>query len=323
MEAKQSAQQNNRENFQCRLYWFMTKRCNFSCPYCFREYASEETKTKDFDCGSYSPEQIAGRFDETGKVWKIYMTGGEPMLYPNFVSLAGLLTRGHYISLSTNLSTANAYEFADTVAGNRVISVRANIHVLEREKIKDGINEYLRKFHYFQDRGFDIRLVYVAYPPLLERMERDIEFFRKEGVRQIEVKVFQGKFEGRRFPREYSRQERDFLIKLGLGNDERQVLDSRVSFLGKKCSAGYMGFSMDPSGRITRCNTLDEEYENLFEGTFRPGSSPRRCPAKKCVCLYQGNALANTAGVGVPHRIIAQPVKFSIAFAESVCRLRK
>ena len=78
------------------------------------------------------------------------MTGGEPMLYPNFVSLAGLLTRGHYISLSTNLSTANAYEFADTVAGNRVISIRANIHILEREKIKDGVKEYFANFIIFR-----------------------------------------------------------------------------------------------------------------------------------------------------------------------------
>ena len=320
METKQ---QNGQRNFGCRLYWFMTRRCNFNCPYCFRESGSEKGMTSDSDCGKYGSEHIARRFDETGKVWHIYMTGGEPLLYPNFVSLAELLTRGHYISLSTNLSTANAFEFADNIKSGRVIFIMANIHVLERDKIKDGIKEYLRKFLYFQDRGFNIKLVYVAYPPLFGRMERDIELFRKEGVRQIEVKVFQGKLEGRRFPRDYYEQERDFLIKLGLNDDERQVLDSRASFLGKKCSAGHIGFSMDPSGRITRCNTLDEEYGNMFEGTFRPGFSPRRCPAKKCVCLYQGTSLTNTVGVRVPSRIIAQPVKFSIAFAEALCRLRK
>jgi MoaA/NifB/PqqE/SkfB family radical SAM enzyme len=322
METKQPAKENSNNNFECRLYWFMTPRCNFNCPYCFREAASEKT-TNDSDCKQYSPEHIAKRFNETGKAWHIYMTGGEPMLYPDFVPLAKMLTASHYISLSTNLSTANAYEFADTVKSDRVVSIRANVHIPEREKIKDGLQEYLRKINYFQGRGFNIRLVYVAYPPLFERMERDVESFRKEGVRHIEIKVFQGKFEGKRFPRDYNEQQRDLLIKLGLSDAERQLLDLHTSFLGKKCSAGQVGFTMSPSGLVTRCNTLNEEYGNLFEGTFKPSASVRRCPAKKCVCHYQGIVFTGSRGASVPSQIIARPVKYSIRVAEAIGRLVK
>ena len=298
----------------------MNRRCNFNCAYCFRRLPDEDRQTEDPACGKYSAEHIAQRFDKTGKVWQIYMTGGEPLLYPGFVELAKALTHRHYLSVSTNLSTANANELAEAVEVERIL-IRANVHILEREKSKDGLKEFLRKFLHFQERGFDIRLVYVAYPPLFGRIKQDLERFSSEGVRQIKVKVFQGKYEGKRYPRDYTDREQAIIRGFGLDNFEQQILDSRVSFLGRKCEAGHLAFYMDISGNVTRCVTLKDVYGNLFEGTFRPGDLPRRCPVKKCGCAYEGIILTGAMGSAVPSNIVVHSVKFSVAVSELIARL--
>lgn len=305
----------------CYMHWQINRLCNYECPYCFREWADESSRTEDPACGKYSVEHISQRFDETGKVWRIYMTGGEPLLYPGFVELAKALTRVHYISVSTNLSTPNAYEFAEAVESERVHSVYANVHILEREKRREGMKEYLQKFLHFQQRGFKIWLVYITYPPLLGRIEEDIKRFRSEGIKQIKLKVFQGKYKGRRYPRDYSDDERAFIKRLGLDNYEHQILTGRVSFLGSRCQAGHRAFTLDIAGNVRRCNTLKDEYGNLFEGTFKPGKSSRRCPNKKCSCAYQGMYFATTGGSAVPPNVIVRPVRFFISVGECLAGL--
>jgi len=298
------------------MHWQMNRLCNLNCEYCFRNSLDEDKKTEDPSCGRYGAEHITQRFDETGKVWSIYMTGGEPLLYPGFVELAKALTRRHYISVSTNLSTANAYELAETIEREHIGSIIANVHILEREKRKDGLKEYLRKFLYFQERGFNIRLVYVAYPPLFGRIEKDLRQLRSEGAKQINVKVFQGKYKGQRYPRDYSEDERAFIRGLGLDNYEQEILAGRISFLGSRCEAGHRAFTMDISGNVTRCVASKDGYGNLFEGTFRPGELLRRCPKKKCSCTYQGIQFSASGGSAVSPNVIVRPVRFFVAVEE-------
>lgn len=302
----------------CELLWQVNRKCNFDCVYCFREVIDDglDKRTEDPACGKFSPEHIAKRFDETNRVWRINMTGGEPFLYPNFVELARVLTRRHYISVSTNLSTANTYEFADVIDNTRVHWLKANVHIMEREKIRNGVNEFLRKFLHFQQQGFDIRLVYVTYPAILGRIRDDLERFRSEGVKKIWVKIFQGCYDGKRYPRDYTQEQRELLKGLGLNNFEEEILACRVSFLGRKCEAGHRAFSMDISGNVKRCSTVQEKYGNLFDGTFKPGESPRRCPARKCGCSYQGIKYASDKGSTKPPKIIVRSVQLSVAVGE-------
>ena len=307
---------------ECRMYWQINRQCNFNCAYCFRESAEENQQAEDPARDTYSPEHMAGCFDQTGKVWSIYVTGGEPLLYPNFVELVQALAHQHYISISTNLSTTNAYHLADTVASNRLCRIMANAHIEQRERLKNGLTEYLRKFLYFQERGFNIELVYVAYPPLFDRIERDLEWFRREGVEQTTVKIFQGRYEDKRYPRDYSEKERSILKGLGLNDREQLILDSHVSFLGKKCQAGHRGFTMDVAGNVTRCLALRERYGNLFEGTFSPGLWARRCTARKCVCAYQGMKLTDSKSSPAPSSSITTPIRLGINLGEWVGRRR-
>jgi len=306
------------EKVDCEILWRLNRRCNFDCEYCFTDVIDEQPdkRTEDPACAKFSPEYIAAKFNETGRVWRIYMTGGEPFLYPSFVKLAKELTRKHYIAVSTNLSTANTYEFADVIDSKRVHWLKASIHIMEREKISDGIKEFLRKFLFFQRQGFDIRLVYVTYPAILGRIEEDLKRFRGEGVEKIWVKVFQGEYEQKRYPRDYSQQQRELIKGLGLNRFEEEILACHASFIGSKCEAGYRAFSMDISGNIKRCSTVRQDYGNLFDGTFKLGTAPRRCPARKCGCSYQGIKYAANKGFAKPSKFVTRSVKFCVAVSE-------
>lgn len=294
------------------MYWWMHGRCNFSCEYCFRQSDHTDMPPGEAECGPHTPERVVRRFDETGKLWHVYMTGGEPFLYPDFIGIAEGLTRRHSISFSTNLSRAEVTRFADRVDRRRVVSIDVSLHTQEREKLSHGVRELVENLRYLQDHEFAVRLLYVAYPPLLSRMREDFERLRAEGVRRIEAKVFQGTYEGRRYPLDYSEGERALLEALGLSHYEREILASRVSFLGRKCIAGHRAFVMGPSGRITRCNSVQNEHGNLFEGTFRPDKTARRCPVRRCSCTYQGMKFAEGRAAPVPRHIVARPVRFLI-----------
>ncbi len=310
MVEQKKSDQKDLGNYTHYMYWWMYRRCNFDCEYCFRRREDSDESTDEFIYKKYSPEHIAQQFDETGKVWNVFMTGGEPFLYPGFVKLAKMLTRRHYISLSTNLSTPNLCEFAETIGSGRVLAINASLHILEREKMKDGLNGFLRNFHYYLERGFNIRLTYVAYPPLLGRIKEDIKRIKDNGIDKISVKVFQGSYQGQKYPREYTEAERTFLRELGLSKNEEAILDRRISFLGRKCQAGCNVFSMDIYGNVTRCSTLKDKYGNLFDGTFVPGELSLRCTARRCACTYQGIKFASAEPFAVPSGIVAKPVRF-------------
>jgi hypothetical protein len=305
------------------MSWEMNHRCNFNCVYCFRKHPDEDRRTEDPACARYSAEHIAQRFDETGKPWRIRLSGGEPLMYPGFLELAALLTRTNYIYVNTNLSTPNAYDFADAVKPDRVARIYASLHILEREKSPNGVRDFLRKFLFFQERGFDINLVYVAYPPLLERISRDITWWRCQGVRRIVIKMFQGKFEGKHYPRDYTDVETSLLKWLRLDYSEEEILARRVSFLGRKCQAGHRAFAMDISGNVKRCNSLKEGYGNLFEGTFRPGRFTRRCTARRCLCTNEGVRFSSSRGSATPSRKLVKPARFIVAVGERFTGLKR
>ncbi len=294
------------------MYWWMHGRCDFRCAYCFRRSDDTDVAASEAECRPQTAENIVRRFDETGKLWHVYMTGGEPFLYPDFVAIAEGLTRRHSISFSTNLSRAEVERFADRMDHRQVVSVDVSLHIQEREKLGDGVSELIRKLRYLQDRDFPVRLLYVAYPPVLGRMRKDFERLRAEGIARIEAKVFQGSYEGRRYPRDYSEDERALLEELGLNRYEREILASRVCFLGRKCIAGHRAFVMDPSGQVTRCHSVANEHGNLFEGTFRPDETARRCPVRRCSCTYQGMKFAEGPARAVPRRGVAQAVRLLI-----------
>ncbi len=267
------------------MSWMLNQRCNFTCEYCF--YAKEFLAVENPKVGQNSPEHIARRFDETGKEWYIYLNGGEPFLYPKFIDLSELLTQKHYLSINTNISTSNCIEFADRINPKKIYSIEASLHIQEREN-RNGLKRYLKNFLNFQDKGFPIQVVYVTYPDLFDQIESDIKMLKSEGVKIVNLKVFRGYYKSKYYPEAYSESQRAIIEKYALDKNEFNILNQSLSYFGKKCSAGYDFFAMDPEGDVRRCSSSAKSYGNFFDGTFQQDESARACPFHVCSCPYEG-----------------------------------
>ena len=173
--------------------WLLNQYCNYQCAYC---YNSGLGKKKAFR-GLADTKKIIESFDNTGFKWLIYMSGGEPFFFPNFIDLCRGLTKKHIIGVNTNLTHNAVDEFADLIPPQRVSNVHCSIHITELER-RNLLNDFFKKFHYLKSKGFYVFASYVLYPPLLKRFEKDYRIFKSQGV-IIRPKLYRGVYAKRRF----------------------------------------------------------------------------------------------------------------------------
>ena len=125
--------------------WDSHYRCNFRCPYCWFDKVWDDMDKYN----KYPPlsEMIAlwdRLYDLYGEC-DLMVTGGEPMLYPNFVELIAAISKKHTVKVTCQLS-GDMFTFAKKLNPQRV-RLDMNFHPLE-SKIEPFIRKvlYLYKF---------------------------------------------------------------------------------------------------------------------------------------------------------------------------------
>jgi MoaA/NifB/PqqE/SkfB family radical SAM enzyme len=265
--------------------WHLTNRCNFFCEYCHPQirYVLNRKHLDEPD-----PGLVVRRFDDLGKVCLVHMSGGEPFMFPGFVSLCEGLAQGHFISINTNLAANDVEEFARRVPASRVAKIVAAIHMPERERLGEELTAYARNYRALRSAGFDATALYVLYPPLLDRLSDDLDRLRELGVDHVRAKVFKGVYQGRRYPEGYTDQEKALILaNSGEYVFNRPYLDGLLSFRGQPCTAGVSSFKVTVTGEVRRCASVPASYGNLYDGTFRPAAVNEPCPAKRVLVLSQ------------------------------------
>ncbi len=261
-----------------RINWHLNDLCNFKCEYCFFPYFTKENP----DVGRLSPVQIVDAFNRTGRQWHIYMAGGEPMLYPNFIELIGLLKPHHPVYISTNLSNKYTRAFAEQITPENIISINASLHI--GHHTESSLEKFIDNYKLYRSKGFHVIVTYVTHPPLFSKMDADFEFLKKRGIEHLHALTFQGSFEGKQYPAAYTHEQKKTLHKYLIDKTEMFVSMDRTNFKGKLCRAGKDYFFMDIKGEMYRCGTLEgqESYGNMFEGTFKPKQDVHPCPVSRC-----------------------------------------
>ncbi len=269
-------------------------------------------------------EKMISGFNRNGISWLVHMSGGEPFLFPNFIKFCEKLTQGHYISINTNLSTPNVFDFARKINPSRVKYIHASVHLRQRG---NGLEEFIRKVIFLKRHGFKTFASFLMYPEDIIYFERTFRRLKTEGI-ILFPKLFRGiwrneglhpgikrrmrKFPAlrpllkRTYPAEYSREEKRLIRFLSersqelAGEDyfdsdctidlskEMNWLDGLPSWRGRPCFTGSRYVRMDPWGKVTRCNTDHTLLGNLFEGEVKlmAGAQPCACPV--CSCPYYG-----------------------------------
>lgn len=302
--------------------WLINDCCNFNCVYCY-----PGSKKNEF-IGVREVDKIVDGFKKTGLRWLIYISGGEPFLYPNFLDLCQKLTEDHIISINSNLTHNDVYRFADLINPEKVRCIHCSLHIVERERLK-LLDDFIRKYKSLESRGFYIYASYVLYPNLINRFRTDYEFFKSKGI-ILRPKLFRGSYNRlnpnilnfpflRRFrpyfiltyPEAYSTGQKEKIIPYieksqrdgNFNIDHKEDLlkgrlsdiyldasfvDGFPSFAGKYCFAGKTFVRMTPTGEVYRCYNDNHYLGNLFEGTIKLFEKPAVCTSDFCTCPYIG-----------------------------------
>lgn len=294
------------------LNWF----CNFNCSYCYLlpKESRKDASLKDV----HNIKKVIEFFDKVDKTFLIRMTGGEPFLYKDFVGLCQELTKRHYISIVTNLSSNQVYDFAEKINPDKVDFIHASLHIQERERL--GLKQdFIKKYKHLQQAGFNIYSASVMHPEIIDKFEDIFTYFDQQGIKII-PKVLRGDYCGKHYPAAYNSKERKVILHFlkkackSQNSDDldlfHPILDEKLitgdlSFKGLYCSAGKDFVTINYDGIIKRCGDENYYIGDIFKGSFKPLKKSRKCNVKVCTCPYPGLKF----GEGEPQILIGAPKK--------------
>jgi MoaA/NifB/PqqE/SkfB family radical SAM enzyme len=265
------------------MVWHINEYCNFGCSYCFFDKFKQENPA----VGRLSPKEIQQAFENTGRKWHLFITGGEPLLYPKFNELVNLLKPDHPIQISTNLYHKNVKAFAEEVSPENIITINVSLHIMHHSD--SSLKQLLKNYHLLREKGFEILISYVTYPKLFHRIEQDFEFLKKEGVEYIIPLTYCGEYEGKRYPGNYTWDQARIIERIYQEPLELLVMMEQMKWQGQKCSAGKDYFHMNLNGDVSRCCTIqDKGHGNIYDGTFHANDISKPCPVGTCMDHCQG-----------------------------------
>ena len=265
--------------------WEITHKCNYQCSYCSLRLEKELGKEPDTVYLSSEEWLIIWRrvYDKYGSC-ELHLTGGEPFIYPHFMEMISKVVKMHTFECSTNLF----WEVDDFI--ENVSSDRARVGVSFHPEIVD-YDKFLEKAVRLKRAGFEVWMNYVAYPPIMESMETCKKLAHQEGI-DMSILPFNGEYKGKKYPDEYTQEEREFLNKVaGKSIVVKKTMDwalNKEQQREKKtkiCRMGQMYARIHPDGRVDRCcGDKAQKLGNIIDNTFSLLDEPLPCESKDCRC---------------------------------------
>ncbi|HLD29536.1 MAG TPA: hypothetical protein VJC03_04280, partial [bacterium] len=228
-------------------------------------------------------DAVAQRYGEG----HLHISGGEPFIYPDFISLAAHLIKNFTVEFDTNLSF-DVDEFMAKVGTERVKFATA-FH----PRFAD-FEIYIGKLLKLKKAGYDLGVNYVAYPEQLAEMGEYRKRFEEVHI-SFDIMPFRGTYRGREYPEGYTEEEKRLLRSIDPRTASR-MLDVYAGgenkgkplnpHKGKKCRMGQVYVKIHPDGQAYRCCLIKEKGKkgNIIEGTFAFDEDPQVCDLDKCPC---------------------------------------
>lgn len=302
----------NSTKYDILAVWDIISHCNFNCKYCFKNLEEKENK-KFLNLAKIN--KAINFFNKSKFRFLIHMTGGEPFLHPKFVEICKSLTKKHYISISTNLSTHLINDFIKEINPKRVEAINCSLHISEREKLNLK-EDFIRKFNDLKESGFNVFANQVMYPEDLKRFDKVFKYFKHRRI-IIFPKVFRGIYKKKEYPEAYTKNEEEKLLILRRESSKQKIknknlvfqyynepINGKLSFKDSLCSAGRKFIIINNDGIIRRCLDENNYMGNIFKGEFKPLKEDKICTAKICHCPYSGLVFAS----GDPKLITEPPI---------------
>ncbi|NFM32999.1 radical SAM protein [Clostridium botulinum] len=264
-----------------RLY----RTCNYKCSYCF---VPDNDKMSNFGRAVTEDgmEKIFKFFDERGE-WHIQLTGGEPTIHPHFIEFCKRLSKNHYLNMGTNnsISYDKLREFVEKIDPNKVDYIQCSLQEVDEE---ERFKHFLKKMIIYKENNFKAYVSYVAVPDRLDRVKKYYDIFTSYHIPFV-VQVFNGKYKNKEYPRDYTKEQIDYLDQYMLSSMYRALLDIDGRYpTCKLCAAGKRRILVDAlSGKVFKCLNESESIGNIYNNELNLNDKYLKCRAKKCSCIFE------------------------------------
>lgn len=246
--------------------------CNYACEYCY-----VPTSVNMGHCFKGNIEEWRQAFKNSfgDQYITFYLSFGEPMIGKGFydvVEMIGAEPRWDMM-MTSNLSLSYDKLLNSRVAKEGRMNINASFHPTQTTKEK-----FLEKLVLLREHGIESPIVYVMYPPNMERFEEYFEFFSNHGF-VMHVRRFCGFYKGKRYPDAYTMEEKKYLAKYMDTASIQYMLNYKSSF-GRLSYTGMYLILVNKDGDIEMCDGYigDGHYGNILKGNAQLDLEPKPFP---------------------------------------------
>jgi MoaA/NifB/PqqE/SkfB family radical SAM enzyme len=253
-------------NSKITLGWDLCHQCNYRCPYC--GVWKSETDIL-FSCREWT--DIWRRlYLEYGSI-HIFLSGGEPSVYPDFFELVTNLSKQHTIEICTNLSWDINKLIPEIPAG--ILKVAPTFHPTFAK-----FEEFFQKAVKIKEYLPNSQVYYVAHPGQIKDMPERSRRFKKEGINLIPLPL-----RGDGFVLNSEEEKRIVEEVSPYKGDKISYQLQRISPKGKLCRAGHHYAVIRVNGNVDRCSQYsDAGVGNILAPDFRFFEGPQPCDKEYC-----------------------------------------
>ncbi len=269
----------------------LTPLCNMNCRMCYVHMSREqmERSGRMLTCDEWL--RIATEAKEKGVLY-LLLTGGEPLLFPEFKQLyTRLMELGFVVTLNSNGTLINE-EWADFFAAHPCRRINITLYGKNNEVYQNlcgnpnGFSQVMRAADLLRERNVPFRLHTSITPENVEDID---ELYRIAGERDIYLRGATYMFPAVRLGKDSQTQEHldpesaaraMYLVHQRMRTEEemRRANTSTLASLhlpprfwqvsGFSCHAGHSGFWMNWKGEIQACGMMNGPSFSLLEYSF-------------------------------------------------------
>lgn len=263
----------------------MWSECNLRCEYCTGPRSPKRDprgRTRE------DADAFLAFLRRTAPHWSLCLSGGEPMLHPQFeYLLKAFAERGYMVSLMTNL-TQDVGSFRMSLPPERCGFVKASYHLSTVDS-----RDWRYRTHDLAADGFPVQVVVVSSMDRRMTVEHMCKKCSAVGI-PFTLAVMEGPWRRKLYPRDYTDEEAEWIESYTTepGNLMRLWSGTAGGMNTFKtwCPAGHDDFVIDlDTGAVNQCESVNKSIGNVYTRDWNPRPAIGHCPAVNGCVAYNRN----------------------------------